>query len=120
MIEIMPESKGTMLAVKASGMLSGTDYSEIWIPALKDIIEKNGTCRCLLYMDENFEGWELKAMWEDASFGFAHRNDFERLAVVGGPKWVEWGTRLGASMMKGEVKTYQAEDLDRALEWVAE
>lgn len=120
MIEVMAESSGPMLAVKATGTLSGEDYTEIWIPALQKVIEENGKGRCLLYMDENFEGWELKAMWEDARFGFAHRNDFDKMAVVGGPKWVEWGTRIAASMMKGEVRTYAGEQLAEALKWAAE
>lgn len=119
MIEIMKESSGPMLAVKATGKLSGEDYTERWIPALRKMIEEHGKGRCLLYMDENFEGWELKAMWEDASFGFAHRNDFEKLAVVGGPKWVEWGTKVAGTMMDGEIKTYHAEELAAALKWVA-
>ncbi len=119
MIEIMKESDGAMLAVKATKKLSGDDYTEVWIPALQKVIEQNGKGKCLLYMDENFEGWELKAMWEDARFGFAHRNDFDKLAVVGGPKWVEWGTKVAATMMSGEVKTYRIAQLDEALKWAA-
>ncbi|NDV26586.1 STAS/SEC14 domain-containing protein [Desulfovibrio sp. JC010] len=120
MITIMKESSGPMLAVQATGKLSGDDYTEVWIPALREAIEKHNKCSCLLYMDENFEGWELKAMWEDASFGFAHRNDFDKLAVVGGPDWVEWGTKVAGKFMQGEVKTYPAEELVEALNWVTE
>lgn len=120
MIEIMAESKDAMLAVKATKKLSGDDYTEVWIPALQEVIEKFSKARCLLYMDENFEGWELKAMWEDAKFGFAHRNDFDKLAVVGGPKWVEWGTKVAGIMMSGEVKTYEPEQLAEALKWAVE
>lgn len=120
MIEIMKESSGAMLAVRATGMVSGEDYTETWIPALEKVITEHGKGSCLLYMDENFEGWELKAMWEDAKFGFAHRNDFSKLAVVGGPKWVEWGTRVAGTLMKGEVKTYAIEELAEALKWATD
>ena len=120
MITIMKESSGPMLAVTATGKVTGEDYTEIWIPALQKTIEEHGKCRCLLYMDENFKGWDLKAMWEDTKFGFAHRNDFDKLAVVGGPAWVEWGTKVAGALVSGEVKTYPAEELDAALKWAAE
>lgn len=119
MIEIMKESTGAVLAVKATKKLSGDDYTVVWIPALKKVIDEHEKVKCLLYMDENFEGWELKAMWEDAKFGFAHRNDFDKLAVVGGPKWVEWGTKVASAMISGEVKTYETVQLDKALKWIA-
>ncbi|WP_432737983.1 STAS/SEC14 domain-containing protein [Maridesulfovibrio sp. FT414] len=120
MIEVMPESSGPMLAVRATGTLSGNDYSEVWIPALQQVIEKYGKCRCLLYMDEEFKGWDLAAMWEDARFGFVHRNDFDKIAIVGGPGWVEWGTKVAGALMSGEVKTFTAEKLADALKWAAE
>ncbi len=70
-------------------------------------------------MDENFEGWELKAMWEDAKFGMKHRNDFSRIAIVGGPNWVHWGVKLGELMMDCHVKTYPPEDLKEAVKWAS-
>ncbi|WP_320007447.1 STAS/SEC14 domain-containing protein [Maridesulfovibrio sp.] len=120
MITIMKESSGAMLAVTASETVTGEDYTEIWIPALQKVISEHGKCKALLYMDENFKDWDLKAMWEDAKFGMAHRNDFEKLAVVGGPSWSEWGTRVAGILSSGEVKTYSADKLQEALKWVAE
>ena len=118
MIEVMSESIGSMLAVKASKKLSEDDYTKIWIPALQEKIEKYGKISCLLYMDENFEGWEIKAMWEDKKFGLAHKNDFEKLAIVGGPSWVAWGAKIASMLMKCEVKSYDPKDLTEAVQWV--
>lgn len=119
MLEIMNESTDTMLAVKATGTLSDSDYVDVWIPALQTIIDKNGKANALLYLDENFKGWELKAMWEDAKFGFKHRSDFSKIAIVGGPSWIKWGVKVGELMIDGEVGTYGPNQLAQALEWVA-
>ncbi len=118
MIEIMPESTDSMVAVKASGKLTHNDYATVWIPALKKGIEAHGKIDGLLYMDEDFEGWELEAMWDDTKFGFSHRNDFRRLAVVGGPKWVAWGAKLAALITDGEIKTFERSQLAEAISWV--
>jgi hypothetical protein len=42
MIEIMPESSGSVLAVKATGILTDVDYKEIWIPKMEEVIKQFG------------------------------------------------------------------------------
>ena len=69
-------------------------------------------------MDETFDGWDLAAAWDDAAMGLKHRADFEKIAVVGGPGWVEWCIRLSAFLMKGEIRTFPIDGLDEAWAWV--
>jgi hypothetical protein len=118
MIEIMPESEGSALALKATGKLTDADYKRVLIPKIEENIKQFAKARVLLYLPEGFAGWEAHAMWDDARFGVRHRNDFEKLAVVGGARWVEWATKIGAHFMKGEVKTFPEVRLMEALDWV--
>ena len=120
MIEIMEESKGKVLAVKASGKLTDEDYTEVWIPALEKIIIRYDKVNMLLYMDESFEGWELMAMWDDAKFGLQHRNDLGKVAVVGGAIWVQWGAKVGKLLVGCEVRTFESGELEESLAWIAE
>ncbi|OEU65557.1 MAG: universal stress protein UspA [Desulfovibrio sp. S3730MH75] len=119
MIEIMSESTGNLLAVRATKTLTQSDYTDAWIPALKKIIEEHKKANIVFYMDEEFEGWELEAMWEDAKFGYAHKNDFDRIVVVGGPKWVKWGTEIAGTFMNCKLKTYKIEELAEATAWAS-
>ncbi len=118
MIEIMPESNGSALGLKASGKLTDADYKEVLIPKIEEIIKRSGKAKVLLYLPRDFVGWEAHAMWDDASFGLRHRNDFERLAVVGGAKWVEWATNIASHLMEGEVRTFPEAQLTEALDWI--
>lgn len=118
MIEIMPESNGSALVFKATGKLSDADYKEVLIPKIEENIKQSGKAKVLLFLPADFVGWEAHAMWDDARFGVRHRNDFEKLAVVGGARWVEWATKIGAYFMEGEVKTFPEARLTEALEWV--
>lgn len=120
MITIMPESTDQMLAVQATGTLTDEDYQEVWIPALEKIIDEFEVANALLYMDEGFEGWDLKAMWDDAKFGIKHRNHFSRIAIVGGPAWVQWGAKVGEMLMDCKVETFEPEKLQEALAWAAD
>lgn len=120
MIKIMPESEGNVLIIKASEKLTAEDYEETFIPTLDKLIEEHEKVRLIFYLDETFTGWELGAMWDDAKFGLKHGSDFEKCAVVGGPKWVEWATKITAHLMPGQVKTYHGEELKEAIEWIKE
>ena len=117
MIAIMPETESKTLVVKATEMLTSQDYEDVFIPQLKQLIDKFGKIRVVLYLDDDFTGWELGAAWDDAIFGIQHRHDFEKVAVVGDKKWVEWATKVGSYFMDGQVATYKSAEFQDAVFW---
>jgi len=118
MIEVLPESEGNILVLKASGKLTDQDYKEVLIPRMESIIREHGKARLLLDLGEEFHGWEAAALRDDAHFGLSHRNDFEKMGVVGGPKWVEWGLKLAAMAMSGEIRSFQQSEREEAVNWI--
>lgn len=118
MIEIMPRSEGKVLMVKAVGKLTDRDYKEILIPRLETIIGDYGKACLLFDMGPDFHGWEAAALWDDARFGLAHRNDFEKMAVVGGAAWIDWGMKLANFIMSGEIKVFSEKEFDAAVLWI--
>lgn len=120
MIEIMPETEGNVLIVKATEKLTSRDYEELFIPKINQLIEEYGKVSVVVFLAENFSGWEIGAAWDDAVFGIQHRNDFEKMAVVGGPKWVQWATKISFNFMEGQVAVYDIPDFVSAVAWVKE
>jgi len=118
MFTIMPESEGAVVGVRATGKLTDADYKETLIPQLEKLFAEHGALNVLFYMDDGFDGWELTAAWDDAVFGLGHRADFGKLAVVGGPAWVEWCIKACGFLMKGEIRVFPAAELDAAWRWV--
>jgi hypothetical protein len=117
MLDVLPQSEGKLLVLHASGKLTDRDYHKVLIPRLERIIAEYGKASVVFEMDEAFRGWELGAAWEDMRLGLQHHEDFEKLAVVGGPRWVGWGTRIAAHFMSGEMRTFPADALAEALAW---
>jgi len=120
MIEIMPETEGKVLVVKATEKLTARDYEEVFIPKMNQLIEECGKVRVVVLLDEAFTGWEIGAAWDDASFGIQHRHDFEKMAVVGGSKWLQWATKISFNFMDGQVAIYDIPDFENAVAWVKE
>jgi hypothetical protein len=118
MIEVMPESQGNVAGVKVSGKVTTKEYEDVVIARLDAMIKEHGKARFMWYLDDNFQGAEAGAMWDDTKFGFKHRNDFEKLALVGGPKWMEWLTKLAAKVFSGETKTFTREQFQEAWDWL--
>jgi hypothetical protein len=120
MISFLPENDDRILIAKAEEKLTAKDYEDVFIPRLEKMLQKNKKLNLVFYLSEGFRGWELGAAWDDAKFGLMHRHDFGKIAVVGGPKWVEWCTKVGAHLVKGEVKVYKENELEVAIKWVRE
>lgn len=118
MFTFMPESEGAVVGIHATGKLRDSDYKQTLIPGLEKLFDEHGTLNVLFYMDNSFEGWELSAAWDDAAFGLGHRADFRKLAVVGGPEWIEWCIKACGFLMKGEIRVFPANQLDAAWSWV--
>ena len=45
MIEVLPESRGNILGIRASGKLTDADYKDVLIPYLEKIIGEQGMAR---------------------------------------------------------------------------
>ncbi len=120
MIEVLPQSEGNVLAVRATEKLTNQDYKDVLIPRMEAIIHEYGRVRFIIDFSTNFHGWNISALWDDVRFGVAHRNSFERMAIVGGTKAIEWGTKLAKLIMNGEVKCFPADTVNNAYEWVTE
>ena len=117
MLKVMEESTGSVVGIRASGKLTEADYKDI-LPKLERLFREHGKLNVLFFADETFDGWDMEAAWEDASFGFKHVSDFGRLAMVGAPDWVVWCVKLSAFLFRGEVRIFGAEEIDKAWDWV--
>ena len=75
----------------------------------------------LLVLLENFTGWERGEEWGDTDFFFKHRDDFEKIAVVGNPSWeAKVLAFAGAGLRKGPVKFFPETGEAEARAWLAE
>lgn len=121
MIEILKESKGSLLGVKISGKLTDDDYHKVLIPKFKEIMENYGHSRFLVELAPDFEGFDLMAIWHDLKLGLIDEGyHIEKMAVVGGPELFLWGIKFSVHFMQGEIRTFEAGKLDQAWTWIKE
>jgi hypothetical protein len=108
---------GNLWVLRVSGLLKKTDVDDaqeyLWsqVPA--------GTKIRQLVLLTNFAGWEKSEAWNDMSTLENHGDDFERIAVVGDPKWETEGLMfLGAGLRKTEIRFFPPEGESTARAWL--
>jgi hypothetical protein len=106
------------LTLRAVGKLKHEDY-EVINPMIDSALEgvKDPKIRALIDGSE-FEGWELRAAWDDFKMGLKHGGQFEKIAIFGNSKWQEMAAKVGSWFVSGEVRYF--EECDDALDWLNE
>jgi hypothetical protein len=120
MLEVMPESEGSLLWLRARERLTVQNYREVFVPRLEKVIREHGKVRLLFHLDPDFRGWTWGACWEDVKLDLKHRDDFEKVALAGASFWADAVLKLFARFMTGEVRTFLREYLAEAWIWIQE
>lgn len=118
MLSVLPDTAGDLIVVQASDTLTADDYQQVLVPLIEEKVPQYGPLRVVIYLDPSFSGIAAGAIWEDAKLGLTHSQDFLRLAVVGGPQWLDWATALSNQLSKGEAKHFTESQFLQALHWV--
>lgn len=98
------------------GTLSVEDY-DIMIPIIEDTIKNVPHPKIKILVNGlDFDGWELKAAWEDLKFGLKHNKEFKKVAYIGSRSWEEYGIKISNWFTSGQMQYF--EDETSAKQWL--
>lgn len=107
-----------ILTIRAVGRLTHDDYLRL-TPFLESAITAVDEPKVKVLFDAtDFDGWELRAAWDDFRLGLRYGSDFEKIAIYGNSSWQELASKIGSWFIKGEVKSFH--HLEQALAWLDE
>lgn len=118
MFEIMDESTGNVLGIRAIGKIRRTDYDEL-TPICEDLINKEGKIRMLIDM-KDFELEEPSAWGADFHFGHEFHKKIEKMAIVGDKRWEAWMVDFCRHFYAEEAKYFPDYDIEAAWDWLKE
>jgi len=116
LLEGLPEN---VVGVEASGKVTDEDYERVLIPAVRERIGATGKVRFLYVLGEDFDGWTLGGMWEDAKLGGSEVKSWEKVAIVTDKDWLRHMVKAFAWMLPGEVRVFELSARDDATAWAA-
>jgi hypothetical protein len=120
MLEILKDMADKVVAGRASGQISGKDYADVLTPAVESSVKRHGKIRVLYQLSQDFSGFTVGAMFDDAKLGLRHRNSFEKIAVIADVDWISRLVRFFSLMIPCPVKVSGNKDTSRAKAWLIE
>ena len=102
--------------MKIVGKLTHADY-EMIIPMLENSIKDVGDPNIKIIVDmTDFEGWEMRAAWDDFKLGVKHNHEFSKIALIGNKKWEELMAKVSNWFISGDIQYF--ENRQDGLSWL--
>jgi hypothetical protein len=115
--EILNNHEG-ILTVKITGHLTQNDLLTTQ-KAAADILREHGGSR-VLFVAEDFQGWEKGAGWDDFSAQSELDSYAKRIAIVGERRWKDLALLFaGKGIRHVDIEYFFPPDLDKARAWLA-
>ena len=104
------------LKMKAIGTLTHQDYEKI-APMIDNALMNVETPEIKALFDgREFEGWELRAAWDDFKLGLRHGSEFTKLAILGNKPWEKYLSKIADWFVSGDVAYF--EKYNEAVDWL--
>ncbi len=117
MITLLDRSEGKVIGVRIDGKLVHEDYKR-FVPMLEKLIEEHGSFRCYVEMS-NYEGFTLRALWDEIKFDTRHGGAIERCAIVGAPTVEKWATSMFKPLFRNaQIRFFDEAQSEEAWDWI--
>lgn len=116
MIELLPETKGSLIAVKMSGTISEADFDK-YFPIAEAILEQEKV-EHMLFDWEDLDGWEKGARSTGTWFGMHHRALISRVAVIAPERWDDEVLRITDIFHPAAVRRFRPSERQHAFDWI--
>jgi len=120
MMELLPNLPDHVLGIKATGRVTAADYEQVLIPAIEEKLHHQKKVHCLYQIDENFEGFETGALWDDAKTGLTHLFSWGRIACVTDVDWIRKTAKAFGFLWHGHIRVFTNAELEMAIDWIKE
>lgn len=118
MIEPLSGLPAHTVGFKLSGKLHDDDY-KTFVPMIDAELEKTGKVNVLAQFHD-FQGWDMKALWDDIRFSTTHCTKIKKIALVGEKTWEKYMASVCKPFTMATIKYFDAADADKAKAWLAE
>lgn len=119
MFDILPQSKGNILAVK---VVKGFDIDNdlpVLYEGLAKAAEKDGTYRIILDFGHPITGMNLQEATEVARFVIEQEGQLQKIALVGKPSWASSFAQYLEMATGVAMKNFRHDDIDGAMAWAS-
>ena len=120
MLKLIKDLPVNVLGVTTEGKITGEDYENVLIPALEEKLKANKKIRMIYQIGNDFTGFEMSAMLDDAKMGLKHISAWDRIALVSDHETINSFAKFFGYLMSCELRIFKNDELEVAKKWVSE
>jgi hypothetical protein len=115
MLTVEPHTPDNVVDAHAHGKLTREDYEDFRLH-VEQMVRQHGSARVLLELEDDFQGWDPGAAWDDLKLGWRYYGKFDRCAVLGNHAWEKWMVKLAAPFFR--VQYFDRSRREEAWRWL--
>lgn len=119
MLQIIKDMPGNILGITAKGKITAKDYETILMPAVKKKVKAHKKVRMLYQLGEDFTGFSMGAMMDDAKIGMKFLKAWERVAFVSDHELINTFAKFFGYLLPCKVRVFKNTDLEKAKVWIS-
>jgi stage II sporulation SpoAA-like protein len=109
---------GNTYRLDISGLLRRADFQRCEADLAAEL-DRVGSAR-LLFVLQDFEGWEQDEHWSDLAFYVKRGDAIERIAIVGAERWRDLAMMFAsADLRRAPVEFFAEDQIGRARAWLS-
>lgn len=119
MLELIEGFGDQVIAVRAGGKVSADEYRNVLAPAVARAMASGKPVSMLLELGDDFEVYDLGAMFTDAGVGANNLKSFDKFAFVTDNDMFQSAVNMFAPYMPGAVHVFGVAEMESARAWIS-
>lgn len=120
MLELLSDFPDHVIAVRASGKVTGREYREILLPVDEKKRRTYTSLNLFYQFTPDFTGMDASGMWEDTKLDLSHWHGWGRIAIIADHPIIRFGARMAATVLCRPVRIFTNAEASVARAWVSE
>lgn len=106
------------LGFRAHGQVTAADYENVIVPDVEAAFALNRKLRLLYVTAEDFTGFDVGAMWDDAKLGARHFSSWDRVALVTDVPWLRATATAFGFAIPAQFRLFRSAEVEEATQWI--
>ncbi len=120
MLKLLPDFPNHVIAVRASGYVTGKEYKTVLVPVDTERRRTHTMLNLYYVFAPDYAGMDISGMWEDTKLDLRHWRGWRRIAIVSDNNAIRKGAAAAARYLRRPVRVFSLAEAPAGRAWVTE
>ena len=120
MFKLIPDLPDHVIGIDVSGKVTADDYRDQLNPLIEEKLRSHKRLDMLCRFDDDWQGVEPGAMWQDLRVGMGSIGHWGRVAMVTDSIWLKNSVNFFGFLWPGHLRHFSLDEYQQSHDWVCE